>query len=142
MAQKSRKRTGPLATSAAVKAPVDPVTAWAQSVVDGSIVAGPHVRNTGMRHLEDLKNGHKRGLRWDLAAALRAINFFRDVLCLNGGQFEGKPFKLHPSQAFQVGSLFGWKRRDGTRRFRRFYAVASISTPQHYAVIFDLVSAV
>lgn len=31
----------------------DVVTAWAQDVVDGEIVAGPHVRNTAARHLRD-----------------------------------------------------------------------------------------
>lgn len=51
----------------------------------------------------------------------RAIGFFPDVLRLAGGQFEGQPFKLHPSQQFVVGSIFGWKRPDGTRRFRRAY---------------------
>jgi len=60
-------------------------------------------------------------LTWDVAAACRAIEFFPDVLRLNGGQFEGLPFNLHASQAFRVGSIFGWKREDGTRRFRRFY---------------------
>lgn len=85
------------------------------------MVAGPHIRNACRRHLQDLKEGPRRGLTWDLAAALRAIEFFPDVLRLNGGQFEGRPFHLHPSQAFRVGSLFGWKRADGTRRFRRFY---------------------
>ena len=29
-----------------------------------------------------------------------------------------KPFELLPFQAFIVGSLFGWKLADGTRRFR------------------------
>ncbi|RYG84703.1 MAG: terminase large subunit, partial [Alphaproteobacteria bacterium] len=38
-----------------------------------------------------------------------------------GGQFEGKPFLLHPSQAFKLSCLFGWLRTDGTRRFRRAY---------------------
>lgn len=99
----------------------DPVTAWAQQVADGKVVAGPHIRNACRRHLKDLEHGHKRGLRWDLEEALKAINFFPDVLRLNGGQFEGKPFHLHPSQAFKTGSLFGWKRADGTRRFRRAY---------------------
>jgi phage terminase large subunit-like protein len=51
----------------------------------------------------------------------RVIGFFRDVLRLNGGQFEGLPFILQPVQAFIIGSLFGWKREDGTRRFRRAY---------------------
>lgn len=100
---------------------LDPVEAYARLVHDGEIVAGPHVRNAARRHLQDLKEGKKRGLTWDVAAAMRAVLFFPEVLRLNGGQFEGIPFRLHISQAFRVGSLFGWMRRDGTRRFRRFY---------------------
>jgi phage terminase large subunit-like protein len=99
----------------------DPVTAWANLVVDGKVVAGPHIRNACRRHLKDIDHAHERGLYWDLDAALKAINFFPDVLRLNGGQFEGNPFHLHASQAFKTGSLFGWKRADGTRRFRRAY---------------------
>jgi len=101
--------------------PADPVTSYALGVGASEIIAGPHVRNACRRHLEDLEHGPKRGVRWDLAAALRAIGFFGEVLRLNGGQFEGMPFELHESQKFIVGSLFGWKRADGTRRFRRAY---------------------
>ena len=43
------------------------------------------------------------------------------MLRLNGGQFEGLPFELQPSQMFKTGSIFGWMRADGTRRFRRAY---------------------
>lgn len=99
----------------------DPVTKWANDVANGRVVAGPHIRNACKRHLKDLEHANERGLVWDLDAALKAINFFPDVLRLNGGQFEGKPFNLHASQAFKTGSLFGWKRADGTRRFRRAY---------------------
>ena len=104
----------------------DPVTAWAQDVVAGDITAGPYVRAAAERHLRDLIEGPKRGLRWDLVAAQRAISFFPQVLRLNGGQFEGRPFHLHPSQAFRIGSLFGWKKFSAThgawlRRFTRFY---------------------
>lgn len=99
----------------------DPVLSYARRVVAGEIVAGPHVRNAARRYLADLERGAARGLAWDLAAANRAIGFFGDVLRLNGGQFEGRPFALHESQKFIVGSLFGWKRQDGTRRFRRAY---------------------
>lgn len=90
-------------------------------VVGGTVTAGPHIRNACRRHLRDMQEGKARGLTWDLDAANRAIQFFPDVLRLAGGQFEGKVFELHPSQAFKTGSLFGWKRRDGTRRFRRAY---------------------
>lgn len=99
----------------------DPVLDYARRVLAGEIVAGPHVRNACKRHLQDLVDGPKRGLRWDLEAAKRAIGFFGDVLRLNGGQFEGLPFVLHPSQAFIVGSIFGWQRANGRRRFRRAY---------------------
>lgn len=73
------------------------------------------------RHLRDLSDGHQRGIRWDLAAALRAINFFPDVLRLAEGEFAGKPFILGPWQQFIVGSLFGWKNAKGFRRFRDAY---------------------
>jgi len=100
----------------------DPVTAWAEDVVAGRIVAGPHIRNAANRHLTDLENGPARGLFWDVDAARAVLDFFPRRLRLNGGKFEGKPFHLHPSQQFRVGSLFGWKDRDtGLRRFRRFY---------------------
>jgi len=99
----------------------DPVRAYAEAVTKGKIVAGPHVRAACARHLQDLEDGEARGLRWDAKAAARALGFFPDVLRLSEGQFEGRPFELHPSQAFVIGSLFGWKREDGTRRFRRAY---------------------
>ncbi|WP_304620517.1 terminase large subunit [Paracoccus sediminilitoris] len=100
----------------------DPVTAWAEDVVAGAIVAGPHVRDAAARHIRDLAEGPARGLFWDVAAARKVIGWFARNLRLNGGQFEGVPFVLHPSQAFRVGSIFGWKHAaTGLRRFRRFY---------------------
>jgi len=100
---------------------VDPATAYAQKVSAGKIVAGPHVRAACERHLRDLDEAGKRGLVWDKKAAARALGFFPDVLRLSEGQFEGQPFELHPAQEFIVGSVFGWKRKDDTRRFRRAY---------------------
>jgi hypothetical protein len=97
----------------------DRTSAYAEAVVAGEIVAGPHVRNACRRHLDDLKR--KDGVWFDQDAADDAFGFFEGVLRLSEGQFEGKPFELQPSQAFIVGSLFGWKRADGRRRFRRAY---------------------
>lgn len=99
----------------------DRATAYARAVVKGTLVAGPDVRNACKRHLRDLKEGKKRGLRWDLEAANHAIAFFEEVLCLNGGAFEGSPFLLLGWQCFVVGSLFGWMGADGLRRFRVAY---------------------
>jgi len=99
----------------------DPATAYAKAVTDGEIVAGPHVRASCARHLRDLEDGASRGIVWDLDAASRALRFFPTVLRLSEGQFDGAPFELCASQAFIIGSLFGWKREDGSRRFRRAY---------------------
>ncbi len=99
----------------------DDVTAYAQEVVAGSRIAGPHVRAQCARHLRDLQDGPARGLLWDVAASDKAQRFFSSVLKLNGGEFEGVDFVLLPWQRFVVGSLFGWKSSDGTRRFRSAY---------------------
>jgi len=101
--------------------PDDPVTEWARAVVAGEIVAGPHIRNTCKRHLLDLKDGPKRGLIWNLAAAIRAINFFPLILRLSQGDFDGMAFNLEPAQKFIIGSIFGWQKTNGKRRFRRIY---------------------
>jgi len=87
-------------------------------VVSGKIVAGEFVRLAARRHLEDLKSGKERGLTWDPAEAERAIRFFPSVLTITEGQNEGQPFKLLPWHVFVVGSVFGWKDRNGLRRFR------------------------
>jgi len=111
----TRKKTPQKAIS------TDPVGYYAQEVVSGKIIAGPHVRGACARHLRDLETGAERGLWFDQEAALRAIGFYRDVLRLNGGEFEGLPFELLLWQKFIVGSLFGWKGADGFRRFRVAY---------------------
>lgn len=118
----TRKSKTPLRNSSGESASVDdPVTAYARSVVDGVRIAGPHVRAACARHLRDLEHGPARGLKWDAEEAGKALRFYRNVLKLNGGDFEGKPFELLPWQQFIIGSLFGWKGADGWRRFRSAY---------------------
>ena len=71
--------------------------------------------------MRDLEEAAARGWFWDEGRADYALDYFPTVLRLNGGQFEGKPFELHPAQAFIVGSLFGWVGPDGMRRFQMAY---------------------
>ncbi len=108
------KKTAPPAIS-------DAATQYAQEVVSGERIAGPHVRGQCARHLRDIEDGHKRGLVWNVEESEKAQGFYADVLKLNGGDFEGKPFELLPWQKFVVGSLFGWQGEDGYRRFRVAY---------------------
>ncbi len=108
------KKTKPPAIS-------DAATQYALEVVAGERVAGPHVRGQCARHLRDIESGHKRGLVWNVEESEKAQGFYADVLKLNGGDYEGKPFELLPWQKFVVGSLFGWHGVDGYRRFRVAY---------------------
>ena len=96
------------------------MTAWARKVVAGKVVAGHLTRLACQRHLDDLEAGKARGLVWDRAAALHAIEFFSH-LRHSTGEWAGQPFDLQPWQQFVVGSVFGWKRADGLRRFRTAY---------------------
>lgn len=99
----------------------DATTQYALEVVAGERIAGPHVRGQCARHLRDMAEGHKRGLVWNVEESEKAQGFYADVLKLNGGDYEGKPFELLPWQKFVVGSLFGWQGVDGYRRFRVAY---------------------
>lgn len=110
------------------KAPADRATAYARDVLAGTIVAGPHVRNACRRHLRDLETAGDRGFVWSLSDAAEAIAFFEEVLRLNGGDFEGLPFVLQPWQAFIVGCLYGWLRRDPAKGLVRRYRVAYVET--------------
>jgi len=99
----------------------DPVTRYAKWALKNKNAVGPHVRDACQRHLNDLIQAPSRGFFFDLEKVNRAIGFFKDVLCLNGGEFEGQPFELGDWQAFIVGSLFGWVNSEGHRRFRVAY---------------------
>ena len=57
-----------------------------------------------------------------MEAAERCRTFFRRFLRHSKGQWASKPFELLDWQWDKVvAPLFGWKRADGTRRFRRGY---------------------
>jgi phage terminase large subunit-like protein len=99
----------------------DPVAQYAFDVRDGRIIASRMIKLAAERHIRDLAEGPKRGLRWDWAAAADIIEFFAKMLRLAEGEFAGRPFILEPWQQFIVGSLFGWKGADGYRRFRTAY---------------------
>lgn len=65
------------------------------------------------------------GTCWfDEAAAQQAIDFIQECIKLAKGTKErpaGRPFILEPWQKAIVANLFGWKRPDGTRRYRECF---------------------
>ena len=90
-ATKRRPRTN-VGTSAQ---PPTLVTQYAEDVVAGRVVTGKLVRLACERHLRDLIDGPGRGLRFDVAAANLAIQFFGN-LTLPDGANAGKMFNLEP----------------------------------------------
>lgn len=69
------------------------------------------------RQIEDLYNGHKRGLVWDEAEVQRTIALF-GLLKHWKKPFAGKPFIPAPWQEeCIIAPVFGWKKKDGNRRF-------------------------
>lgn len=113
MARRRRQAKTPISTNkCATRGAEDPVTAYAEAVRDGKVVAGPHVRAACDRHLLDIEEQSKRGLKWEAPAAVHVIGFFRNRLCVDrvagdgpiGSAGDVKPFDLLPFQVFIVGS--------------------------------------
>lgn len=63
--------------------------------------------------------GHE--FHYDKTAASLAIAFFEYALVHVKGEWAHERFVLQPWQRRIVGDLFGWKRTDGTRRYRKAY---------------------
>lgn len=98
--------------------PADPVTRYALDVIAGRIVACKYVRKACERHLSDLATGAERGLYFDAKEAQHSIDFYGLL-----HHYKGRDdlIVLEPWEKFIVGSGFGWKRADGSRRFRVIY---------------------
>lgn len=80
----------------------DPTALWTRSAADRQAVAA--------------------GCTFDLDAAERVKDFFSQFLRHSKGEFAGQPFTLLDWQwSAIIAPLFGWKRPDGTRRYRRAY---------------------
>jgi len=100
-----------------------PWESYCLGVLDGSILACRKIVQAVERHSRDLKRSQSDpafAYYFDAGAAQRAVNFFA-FLRHSKGEWAGQAFQLELWQAFIVACLFGWKRADGTRRFRQGY---------------------
>src|SRR5262245_16256102 len=91
---------------------------YIQGVLDGSIPAGPWIIKAFQRHRRDLETAHERGLHFDPAAGQYVIDFCQ-TFCIPSAQTT--PMVLAPWQHAVLYIIYGWKRRNGWRRFRRIY---------------------
>src|ERR1700722_12226932 len=91
---------------------------YISGVLDGSVVAGPWIVKACQRHRKDLVAGENRGIYFDPDAGQHVIDFCQ-TFCIPPEQ-EGL-MVLTPWQHMFLFITYGWKRNDGTRRFRRTY---------------------
>lgn len=100
----------------------DRVTAYALDVVEGRVVCGELHRLACKRHLDDMERQGSAAFPyyWDADAAERVLGYAEMLTIAEGA--EPKPVKLIPSQVFDIGCTFGWKKTaNDCRRFRRRY---------------------
>lgn len=101
----------------------DRVTQYARRVVAGKVPGcGILHRLACERHLRDLERQRTAEFPyyWDRKESQRAIDYAETLTIAEGT--EPKPVELIPSQAFDIGCTFGWKKTvNGARRFRRRY---------------------
>jgi phage terminase large subunit-like protein len=63
----------------------------------------------------------RRDCTFDAKVANAVVGFFEDKLTHIEGHLAGKPLSLEPWQKAVVGCAFGWKRPNGTRRYREVF---------------------
>lgn len=100
----------------------DRVTEYAQEVVAGNVVCGQFHRLACERHLRDLERQETEDFPfyWDPKASEKVLRYAEMLTIAEGS--EPKPVRLIPSQVFDIGCTFGWKKTvNDMRRFRRRY---------------------
>lgn len=100
------------------------IAEYSEGILTGNIPAAKITQHSVRRHLEDLKSGNARGLYFDTNEAQFAVDFF-GLITHSKGEWAGQPLVLAPWQAFVTAMVFGWKRADGTRRFRTAYTTVA-----------------
>ena len=91
---------------------------YINGVLEGTIPAGPYIIKAFQRHKRDLLTGAERGLHFDPVSGDRVIEFV-ETFCKQPDA--DSYMELMPWQQALIYIAYGWKRADGTRRFRRVY---------------------
>jgi len=100
----------------------DKVEYYIDAVTSGEMPTGKYIKLAINRHLSDLSRQDTESFPYyfDPQSAKKACDFFPRIIKHSVGEWAGRPFELEPWQAFCNWCLFGWKRLDGTRKFRKY----------------------
>jgi len=93
---------------------------WAEGVRDGIITTNEYIRLAVARYFDDIRYQWERGIYFDQKEAQRVVNYFGKFKHTKG-DFAGKRFVLEPWQEFYLCNIYGWYRKDKTRRFNTVY---------------------
>lgn len=104
----------------------DPGTVYAFDVLDGKITTGYLIKLAAFRHLRDLQRQGQADFpyTYDIHKSEKLLKFAS--ICPNVDT--GEPTKLMDWQKFIFSMLFGWRNREGGKRFTR--AIVSVARGQ------------
>lgn len=104
----------------------DPGTVYAFDVLDGKITTGYLIKLAAFRHLRDLQRQGQADFpyTYDIHESEKLLKFAS--ICPNVDT--GEPTKLMDWQKFIFSMLFGWRNREGGKRFTR--AIVSVARGQ------------
>ncbi|MEB7763900.1 terminase large subunit [Staphylococcus pseudoxylosus] len=97
----------------------DPVTDYARSVYKGVIIASQKVKKECERHLRF--HNDREDYYFDVQESNRVIKFLEML----PNPTTGETMELEDFQRFIVGSIMGWKTKEGNRRFTKAYVSMS-----------------
>ena len=94
----------------------DKAIKYAEQVVSGDVIACRYVKLSCQRFLNDLK----KDWRWnyEVKQAEQVCWFIEHGIKHVKGELAGQFLKLEPWQCFILCNIYGWRDKDGTRRFQ------------------------
>ena len=89
---------------------------------DEKYISGKKHKWACQRLLKDIARAQKDDCEfyWDEEEAQRIVNWFA-LLRHSKGELAGKPINLTKSQKFFICQLYGWRRQDGRKRFKKSF---------------------
>lgn len=90
---------------------------YIRDVQSGKQLSCEYVKLAVQRHINDLE---RKDIYFDREEADKSIAFFIRLRHTKG-EYQNKLFQLTDWQEFIIAMVYGWKRKDGRRRFRKVY---------------------
>lgn len=96
---------------------LDELVEYANDCIDGKVVSGKKHKWACMRFLKDVESGE---YIWNEGEAERIVKWF-SYLKHSKGELAGQPIILTTWQKFILCQVYGWKTKEGKRRFKKAF---------------------